>query len=132
MGKARPEKYAAIQRDSDAISGETRGWLHDLPREWEQTLAGTEVVLTHYAPGVKEGIGPWTPDAHLEELARGTGAHVVVCGHTHTPFARRVGGVLWVNPGTAGRDWGRRAPYAVLTLAPDTAPQVQLCQAHIA
>ncbi len=126
--KNRPEKYAAIRRDSDAVSDGARAWLRDLPRERALILAGTKIVLTHYAPGVKEGLGPWTSDARLRELAGETDASVVVCGHTHTPFVRRVGGVLWVNPGTAGRGWGRRAAYAVLTLDPDAPPEAHLHQ----
>ncbi len=117
-GKARPEKYEALRRDSAVISDETRRWLLDLPREAELTLDGVPVLITHYAPGSKEGLGRWTPDSRLWELAGETAAKVVVCGHTHTPFVRDVGGVLWVNPGSAGRGWGSRPGYAVLTLEP--------------
>jgi putative phosphoesterase len=129
--KSRPEKFAAIARDSDAISDTSRDWLRELPSERELTLNGTKLLLTHYAPGVKEGLGTWTTDERLRELAEATDAQVVVCGHTHTPFVRRVGGVLWVNPGTVGRGWGRRAAYAILTLNPEAPPDAQLHQVLI-
>ena len=127
-GKSRPPKFEAIQRDSAAISEETRIWLHSLPKESLIVLADTRILLTHYAPGSKEGLGAWTPDGRLKELAGQTEAAVVVCGHTHTPFVRRAGGVLFVNPGTVGRGWRRRASYAVLTLEPDAPPSAQLHQ----
>lgn len=127
-GKSRPEKLAAIARDSDAISETSRDWLRGLPSEQALTLNGTKILLTHYAPGVKEGLGIWTTDERLRELAEATDAQIVVCGHTHTPFVRRVGGILWVNPGTAGRGWGRRAAYAILTMTPDAPPNAQLHQ----
>lgn len=127
-GKVRPEKYEAIRRDSGAISGETRQWLAALPGEIELTLDGVAVVMTHYAPGSKEGLGSWTPDARLAELAKTTSAKVVLCGHTHTPFVRNVGGVLWVNPGSLGRSWDGRFRYAVLTLMPGRPPSAQLKQ----
>lgn len=126
-GKSRPEKLAAIARDSETISDETRAWLLALPEERELTLEGHKVILTHYAPGSKEGLGRWTPDARLAELASRTDAQIVVCGHTHTPFARSVGGILWLNPGTLGRSYFASPPaFAVLTLIPDAPPTAEL------
>jgi putative phosphoesterase len=125
-GRLRPDKFEAIRRDSAVISDEARRWLSDLPAEIELTLDGVPVLLTHYAPGSKEGLGRWTPDSRLRELAAQTAAQVVVCGHTHTPFVRDVGGVLWVNPGSAGRSWDRRAHHAVLTLEPGRPPAAVL------
>jgi predicted phosphodiesterase len=125
-GRSRPEKYEAIRRDSEAVSDETRQWLQDLPGEFETTLDGVPVLMTHYAPGSQEGLGRWTPDSRLAELAQITTAQVVLCGHTHTPFVRAVGGVLWVNPGSLGRSWDGRFRYTVLTLEPGLLPSAQL------
>jgi putative phosphoesterase len=124
--RSRPEKYEALRRDSEAISEETRRWLHDLPVEVSVTLETVPVLVVHYAPGFKEGLGRWTSDARLRELAAETTAKVVVCGHTHTPFVRDVGGVLWVNPGSLGRSWDGRARYAVLDLEPGRSPWAEL------
>lgn len=127
-GRSRPDKYEAIRRDSEAITEETRQWLEALPGEVELGLEGVAVLMTHYAPGSKEGLGSWTPDARLAELAETTDVQVVVCGHTHTPFVRPVGGVLWVNPGSLGRSWDGRFRYAILTLTPGQPPTAQLRQ----
>jgi putative phosphoesterase len=128
-GKSRPPKFEAIRRDSEMISEQTRSWLRDLPKEQTVTFAGTRILLTHYSPGGKEGLGLWTSDARLEEVAGLTDAQVVVCGHTHIPFVRSAGGVMFVNPGTVGRGGYRRAAYAVLTLEPDAPPSAQLLRA---
>ena len=125
-GRERPEKYEALRRDSAAISGSVRRWLFALPGEVELTLDTFPVLMTHYAPGSKEGLGLWTPDARLRELAQTTTAKVVLCGHTHTPFARAIGGVLWVNPGSLGRSVDGRVRYAVLTLEPGRPPAARL------
>ena len=125
-GRSRPDKFEAIQRDSEAISEDARRWLSDLPAEAALMLDGVLTVLTHYSPGSKEGIGEWTPDTRLAELAAETEAKIVICGHTHTPFVRRIGGVLWVNPGSLGRDWNGRFRYAVLTLEPGLPPSAVL------
>ena len=125
-GLLRPDKFRTIQHSSAAISDSTRQWLANLPAEVSVTLEGAAVVVTHYSPGGKEGIGVWTPDARLAEMAQHTEAEVVVCGHTHTPFVRRVGGVLWVNPGSLGRDTGGKRRYAVLTLEAGLPPSAAL------
>ncbi len=122
----RPDKFQTIQDSSAEISDSTRQWLLDLPAEASLTLEGVSIIVTHYSPGGKEGLGAWTPDARLAELAETTEAQVVVCGHTHTPFVRRVGGILWINPGSLGRDFGGKSRYAVLTLEPGLPPSAIL------
>ena len=122
----RPDKFAAIQQDSLTVSNETRVWLRELPAEVGLTLDDAPIVLTHYSPGSREGIGTWTLDTRLVDLAANTNAKVVVCGHTHTPFVRSVGGILWVNPGSVGRDWNGRYRYAVLALEPGHPPSAEL------
>lgn len=126
--KARPEKFEALRRDSAGISDETRAWLLDLPKEQTVVLDNVRVLLTHYSPGSKEGLGRWTSDTRLMEIAKTTEADVVVCGHTHTPFVRKAGGVLFVNPGTVGRSWFGGPRWAVLTLEPGELPAAQLKQ----
>lgn len=125
-GKTRPEKFAAIQTDSQAISEETRHWLLSLPAEEALTLEGLPLVLTHYSPGSKTGIGTWTTDAEIAEMAALTDARVVVCGHTHTDFAREIGGILWVNPGSLGRSLDHLLHYAVLTVETGQPPSADL------
>lgn len=62
------------------------------------------------------------PDSFLEKMAQTVGAHAgdAICfGHTHKPWQRTVGDVLFVNTGSVGRpkdgDW--RAGYVVLDVA---------------
>ena len=53
-------------------------------------------------------------------------AAVLVFGHTHVPWHRRHGDVLFVNAGSAGRpkDGDTRAGYTLLQLPTDGAPEV--------
>jgi len=125
-GEDRPQKLAAIAADSARISDESRQWLSSLPKEMQVTLSGHRIILTHYAPGVKEGLGPWTSDQRLIELASKAHADVVVCGHTHIPFVRPAGGVLFVNPGTVGKPWNGEMTYAVLSLEPGSPARAEL------
>ncbi len=125
-GRARPDKFEAIERDSQAISEETRRWLLELPDEETRMLESIPLLLTHYSPISKVGIGRWTTDAEITEMAALTDARVVVCGHTHIDFVKEIGGVLWVNPGSLGRSWDKRVRYAVLTLTAGQPPSAAL------
>lgn len=127
-GRSRPEKFKALRRDSEIISDASRAWLLALPKEqlltWDEVL----ILLTHYAPGRKQGLSRMTPDAELRKLAHNTEARVVVCGHTHSPFVRQADHVLYLNPGTVGRSWFGGPSYAILTLEPGQPPTAQLRQ----
>lgn len=125
-GISRPEKLNAIRRDSELISTEAREWLLTLPKERTVRIGKSEIVLTHYSPGSKVGIGPWTEDSVLERLASQTSASIVVCGHTHFPFVRTSGNVLFVNPGTLGRSMFNTPTFAVLAIPTDGPPSASI------
>jgi uncharacterized protein len=64
-------------------------WARRIPETVTATIAGVVVHVVH--------------DRH--ELAidpEAAGVAVVVSGHSHRPVVERRGGVLWVNPGSAG------------------------------
>ena len=53
---------------------------------------------------------------------------VLVCGHTHIPFVKRIGKVLVVNCGSVGQpvDGDPRGTYALATLEKGAAPAVRI------
>ena len=60
-------------------------------------------VFCHAVPGADEPIVTRiTPDADVAELIGDVEAGLVVCGHTHVQFDRRVDGVRIVNAGSIG------------------------------
>jgi hypothetical protein len=59
-----------------------------------------------------------TPDELLRPIFEPVGAPVVVCGHTHMQFDRRVGGVRVVNAGSVGMPFGEPGAFWLL-LGPD-------------
>jgi putative phosphoesterase len=79
-----------------AVWGNTDGWdvRGQVPEIAEVELAGVKVVVIH-----GHQLGSPTPAALA---ARYPDAGLVVFGHTHTPVVERCGGVLAVNPGSAG------------------------------
>ena len=61
-----------------------------------------------------------TPDERFAALAQAHSYAVILCGHSHTPFWKFVGGCHFINPGSVGRmfDGNPAASYAMLRLAP--------------
>ena len=77
-----------------AVRGNVDGAL-DLPEIARLDLGGSRIVVVH-----GHRLGSPTPEkvaAHFPD------ADLVVYGHSHRPTLRRVGDVLAVNPGSAGR-----------------------------
>lgn len=63
-----------------------------------------------------------TPDARFHELAELTNCHIVVTGHSHSPYHKTIANVHFINPGSAGRmfDGDPRASCATLEITADT------------
>jgi putative phosphoesterase len=127
-----PRKLAAFRHAYENLSAESRDRLGALPAEHRATLAGHRALMVHITPDDTErGLMPDTPDERFEIIARTADADVVVTGHTHRPLVKNVGGVLFVNPGSAGRpgDGDPRAAWALVTLAPGVPPRAEIRRA---
>lgn len=79
-----------------AVWGNTDGWdvRHRVPEVASLELAGVRVVVVHghqHGSPTPEAVAAAHPEAAL-----------VVFGHSHRPLIRRLGGVMAVNPGSAG------------------------------
>lgn len=59
-------------------------------------LAGRKFLLQHI-------VNPHAPSRQLQHLLAKEDADVVVFGHTHRPFCEMIGGILFLNPGYAGK-----------------------------
>lgn len=119
--KKDPHKQLAFRWAHDHLSSASRRRLAALPQEIRMKVQGRRILLTHGSPeSNEEHLTPETPLDRLRELAAGARADVIICGHSHVPFARKVDGVWFVNTGSVGRadDGDPRACYAMLSLTP--------------
>lgn len=111
------EKGLAFRWAYEHLSKASRAYLRDLPKEIRLQIAARRILLVHGSPAsVKEHLGPETPAERLQELALTADADVIICGHSHQPFKRKVAGVWFINPGSVGRpdDGDPSAGYAIL------------------
>jgi len=83
---------------------ELDGLLGDLRRAPIAAVAADGVVVVHAAPDDDQlGAFPWTPDGDLEAAFAGVDAGLIVRGHNHLPFERRLpDGRLLVSVGAVG------------------------------
>lgn len=112
-----PVGRAAYEWTRDRVPPAARDYLRRLPRSLALDIEGRRVVLVHGSPqNVREYVYPDTPDERLAELLSLGKADILICGHTHRPMIRRVGGGLVLNPGSVGKpkDGDPRASYLML------------------
>ena len=102
-----------------------KDFMRGLPFDLRFDVGAMAVHLVHGSPRkVNEYLFEDKPASLYERLAAAEEADVLVFGHTHKPWVREHGGVLFVNCGSVGKpkDGDRRGAFAVLGL--DDARQV--------
>jgi putative phosphoesterase len=95
----------------------SKDFMRALPFDLRFAVGETQVHLVHGSPRkVNEYLFQDKPARLYERLAAAEEAAVLVFGHTHKPWIRDYGGVLFVNCGSVGKpkDGDPRAAFAVL------------------
>jgi putative phosphoesterase len=94
-----------------------KGFMRELPFDLRLQVGATAVHLVHGSPRkVNEYLFEDKPASLYERLAAAEKADVLVFGHTHKPWVREYGGVLFVNCGSVGKpkDGDPRGSFGVL------------------
>ncbi len=110
---------ASLRWTREHTTAARKEFLRSLPLQIRQNLAGAHVMSVHGTPRkIDEYLYQDRPAATFEQIAKLAGCDVLLFGHTHLPYRRRVGRTLFVNAGSVGRpkDGDPRAGYVVLTL----------------
>ena len=105
-----------------------KDFMRELPFDLRFAIGGTAVHLVHGSPRkVNEYLFEDKPARLFERLAAAEDADVLVFGHTHKPWVREYGGVLFVNCGSVGKpkDGDPRGAFAVLSPS-DSGVQVRI------
>lgn len=101
----------------DHVTAENKRLLRELLPEIRVTIDGQRLLLVHGSPRkINEYLFEDRPDSSFQRLATTSNADFIIFGHTHKPYAKRVGDVWFVNVGSVGKpkdgDW--RACYAIV------------------
>ncbi len=88
-------------RSNPKVRQDLVAWLRDQPYRIEATVDGKRVLMTHGSPWE-----PWKdyhyPHEGIWARAASLDCDTLIVGHTHFQMAKRFGGVLVINPGSAG------------------------------
>ena len=120
-GKPLPEPLSEGYRwTAQQLQPEYESILASWPKSLRVEIEGLgEVLFCHNTPRIETEIFTrLTPEDKLAPLFGGLNANVVVCGHTHMQFDRRIGKTRVVNAGSMGEPFGETGAYWVL-LGPD-------------
>jgi putative phosphoesterase len=99
-------------------SRDSKNFMRSLPFDLHFSLGSVDVHLVHGSPRkVNEYLFEDKPASLYERLAAAERDPVLAFGHTHKPWVREYGGVLFVNCGSVGKpkDGDPRGAFAVLT-----------------
>lgn len=113
------KRCASHRRTWKKLSGTGRALLFAMPAEIRFTWGDQRFAVMHH-PVFPENVCAETPETELERLCADAEADVIICGHTHCTFARKIHGVWIANTGGAGRsgDKDLRASYLLATRDP--------------
>lgn len=109
-----PLAWTALQ-----LGERERRFLEGLPERLEMEVEGVRVLVVHGSPRKDtDYLYPSLTAAALRARLGSLRPGLLVSGHSHIPFARRVDGVLVVNCGSAGKpvDGDPRGAFAVADL----------------
>src|SRR5690606_37905479 len=107
------------------VTAENKAFLRTLVSEIRFDADGRRVLLVHGSPRrINEYLFEDRPISSFQRLAASSNADVIVFGHTHKPYTKRVDDVVFVNAGSVGKpkdgDW--RACYIILDPSDPTSP----------
>lgn len=105
-----------IRWTAQQISPEHQRSLSAWPKTLRLEVSGLgEVMFCHATPRDENEIfTALTPEERLTPVFQGIDASMVVCGHTHMQFDRRIGETRVLNAGSVGMPFGNPGAYWLL------------------
>jgi putative phosphoesterase len=107
------------------IDKQNLDYLSGLPDHLDLQLAGgNKLLVVHGSPlSPDDAIYPSITRRGLEMKLGDAHPDILVCGHTHIPFVKHIGGILVVNCGSAGHpvDGDPRPSYTLIRTGQDSA-----------
>ena len=110
----------------ERLSRKTHNYLSHLPESMDRPLSsGQKILVVHGSPvSLDDTVYPSITSPGLAVKLGDVRPDILVCGHTHIPFVKRISGILDVNCGSAGYpvDGDPRPSYALVCAGSGLAP----------
>jgi diadenosine tetraphosphatase ApaH/serine/threonine PP2A family protein phosphatase len=117
----KPFKWKVLNWTVKQLGGKERRYLAGLETTYRETLTGDiAYLMVHGSPiSDKDTIYPSVTARGLRQKLDDERPDILVCGHTHIPFVKRLAGTLVVNCGSVGQaiDGDPRPSYALVRIA---------------
>ncbi|MGQ9622149.1 MAG: metallophosphoesterase family protein [Candidatus Caldatribacteriaceae bacterium] len=115
----------------EVVSLENKHFLRELLPRHELTEGVFRFLFVHGSPRrINEYLFPDRPDKSFLHMMEKEKANVLICGHTHIPFLRKIGELFVVNDGSVGRpkdgDW--RATWVLLEVGEELKVHFRRCE----
>lgn len=125
-GEMKEKKQKILFWTAEHLSRRTHHYLSRLPESLDRKLSfGQKILMVHGSPlSPDDAIYPSITRPALAVKLGDVCPDILVCGHTHIPFVKRVNGILVVNCGSAGHpvDGDPRPSYALVRAGHGLAP----------
>ncbi len=113
----RAEGATSLAWTQEVASDEVKAYLRTLEDHFLLETPAGEILAVHGSPRrINEYLLQDRPTSAMERMARDYPYPAILFGHTHVPYARKVGETTFVNVGSGGRpkdgDW--RVCYAIV------------------
>lgn len=126
----KPGKWKILEWTCRQIDKDADRFLSSLPPLYREKLAGRfELLMVHGSPvSAEDAVYPSITPFGLKRKLAGMKPDILVCGHTHIPFTRRVGGILVINCGSVGHpvDGDPRPAYALMKIQQGKPPSARI------
>ncbi len=126
----KPGKWRILDWTRSNLDSGAERFLRGLPDRISRKLpGGIELLVVHGSPlSDEDTVYPSVTAAGLAPKLGGARPGILACGHTHIPFARRVGGILVANCGSAGMpvDGDPRPSYALVEIRRGRSPSCRV------
>jgi predicted phosphodiesterase len=115
--RQRAEGAASLAWTQETVTDEVKAYLRSLEDNFVLVTSAGGLLAVHGSPRrINEYLFEDRPAPAMERMAREFPYPAILFGHTHVPYARRVGATTFVNVGSGGRpkdgDW--RVCYALV------------------
>lgn len=107
----------SLRWSREVTSEENKLYLQTLPMQIRIEPARPRMMLVHGSPRkINEYLYEDRPEATFERIAKLAATDVLLFGHTHLPYQKKVTGTLFINTGSVGKpkDGDPRAGYVIL------------------
>ncbi|MDA8228814.1 MAG: metallophosphoesterase family protein [Desulfitobacterium hafniense] len=94
----------SIAWTKENTSNVNRKWLSELPGELRLSVADYKILLVHGSPrAMNEYLHEGTDEGYLNDLLSENKANILICGHTHIPYIKKLSNGYIINTGSVGK-----------------------------